>query len=189
MSLQPETIATIPEETARIARAIFPKGNRYLLLRDDLGTIMQYMENYTDRQAAEAVKVRIDWKYALSLEMTDQGFDFSVPIASFEPGWCKRSRKRCFSIPCSRCAESVDGSKNEADSVPTRPMSRPLSVPSTGWNALERRCVLRSTVSRVLFPNGYRLGSPLNGTSAMISASRIFASRRKQPNVKPFSSK
>ena len=36
------------------------------------------MENYTDRQAAEAVRVRIDWKYALSLEMTDQGFDFSV---------------------------------------------------------------------------------------------------------------
>ncbi len=34
MSLQPETIPAIPEETARIARAIFPKGNRYLLLRD-----------------------------------------------------------------------------------------------------------------------------------------------------------
>ncbi len=75
MSLQPETIPAIPEETARIARAIFPKGNRYLLLRDDIGTIytdelflelyphdgsyaeapwrlalisiMQYMENYT----------------------------------------------------------------------------------------------------------------------------------------------
>ena len=36
------------------------------------------MENYTDRQGAEAVKTRIDLKYALSLEMTDPGFDFSV---------------------------------------------------------------------------------------------------------------
>lgn len=39
---------------------------------------MQYMENYTDRQAAEAMKTRIDWKYALSLELTDPGFDFSL---------------------------------------------------------------------------------------------------------------
>jgi transposase len=106
MSLQPETIPAIPEETARVARTIVPKGNRYMLLRDELGTIytdelflhiypqggsyaeapwrlalvcvMQYMENYTDRQAAEAVRMRIDWKYALSLTLTDPGFDFSV---------------------------------------------------------------------------------------------------------------
>ena len=84
----------IPEETARVARAILPQGNRYLLLRDELGTIysdelfadvfprwgqpaeqpwrlalvtvMHFMENYTDRQAAEAVRLRIDWKYVLS---------------------------------------------------------------------------------------------------------------------------
>ncbi len=36
------------------------------------------MENSTDRQAAEAMKTRIDWKYVLSLELTDPGFDFSV---------------------------------------------------------------------------------------------------------------
>jgi transposase len=106
MSLQPETIPAIPEETARVARTIVPQGNRYLLLRDELGTIytddlfltlypqggsyaqapwrlalvcvMQYMENYTDRQAAEAVRMRIDWKYVLSLDLTDPGFDFSV---------------------------------------------------------------------------------------------------------------
>ena len=39
---------------------------------------MQYMENYTDRQAAEVMHTRIDWKYVLSLELTDPGFDFSV---------------------------------------------------------------------------------------------------------------
>jgi transposase len=106
MSLQPEKLPEIPEETARVARILFPKGNRYLWLRDELGaiyndeqfaslyrnvgqlaeqpwrlavmSIIQYMENYTDRQAAEAMKTRIDLKYALSLELTDPGFDFSV---------------------------------------------------------------------------------------------------------------
>jgi transposase len=29
-----------------------------------LGTIMQYVEGLSDRQAADAVRSRIDWKYA-----------------------------------------------------------------------------------------------------------------------------
>lgn len=106
MSLEPQAIPPIPEETARVARALFPTGNRYMHLRDELGTIytdeqfsalypaggqfaeqpwrialllvMQFMENYTDRQAAEAMRTRIDWKYVLSLELTDPGFDFSL---------------------------------------------------------------------------------------------------------------
>jgi transposase len=41
-----------------------------------LVTVMQYAEGLTDRQAADAVRTRIDWKYALSLELTDTGFDF-----------------------------------------------------------------------------------------------------------------
>jgi transposase len=40
--------------------------------------IMQFIEDLTDRQAAEAVRSRIDWKYALSLELEDPGFNFSV---------------------------------------------------------------------------------------------------------------
>lgn len=106
MSLQPQKLPEIPEETARIAKILFPKGNKYLWLREELDAIyqdehflscypktgqlaeqpwrlammsvIQYMENYTDRQAAEALKTRIDLKYALSLELTDPGFDFSV---------------------------------------------------------------------------------------------------------------
>lgn len=35
---------------------------------------MQFDENLTDRQAAEPVRSRIDWKYALGLELSDQGF-------------------------------------------------------------------------------------------------------------------
>lgn len=40
--------------------------------------VLQFVENLTDRQAAEAVRARIDWKYALGLELTDAGFDYSV---------------------------------------------------------------------------------------------------------------
>jgi transposase len=106
MSLRPQPIGSIPEQTARVAHAAFPKGHPYLLLRDTLGTIfqdedfatlfpawgypglppwrlalvtlMQFRENLTDRQAAEAVRARIDWKYLLGLDLTDPGFDFSV---------------------------------------------------------------------------------------------------------------
>ena len=39
---------------------------------------MQFAENLTDRQAADAVRSRIDWKYALGLTLTDPGFDYSI---------------------------------------------------------------------------------------------------------------
>lgn len=106
MSLRPDTLTTVPEETVRIARAAFPKGTLYIHMRDELDviyadeqfrtlfpirgrpaeapwrlalvTIFQFAENLSDRQAADAVRSRIDWKYALSLELTDPGFDASV---------------------------------------------------------------------------------------------------------------
>lgn len=106
MSLQAHPIPPIPDLTAKIARRAFRKGNIYMQMRDVLGTfftddqfadlypadgqpayapwrlalvsVMQFAENLTDRQAADAVRSRIDWKYALSLELTDEGFDFSV---------------------------------------------------------------------------------------------------------------
>jgi transposase len=106
MSLHPSTIPPVPAETARVARAAFPKGNRYIEMRDVFGTIytdelfadlypshgqpaqapwrlalvtvFQFQEGLSDRQAGEAVRGRIDWKYALSLELTDAGFDASI---------------------------------------------------------------------------------------------------------------
>jgi transposase len=36
-----------------------------------LVSVMQFMENLSDRQAAEAVRDRIAWKYVLSLELTE----------------------------------------------------------------------------------------------------------------------
>ena len=92
MSLKPTPIPPVPEETAQVARAAFPHGNLYLQMRDELGTLytdeqfadlfpvrgqpaeapwrlalitmMQYLENLSDQQAADAVRGRIDWKYA-----------------------------------------------------------------------------------------------------------------------------
>jgi len=43
-----------------------------------LVTVLQFAEDLTDRQAADAVRGRLDWKYLLGLELTDAGFDFSV---------------------------------------------------------------------------------------------------------------
>ena len=106
MSMKPQNIPPVPDFTAAVARAAFPKGNIYLQIRDTLGSIyidedftdlfsvrgqpaqspwrlplisvMQYIENLSDRQAADAVRGRIDWKYALSLPLDDAGFNFSV---------------------------------------------------------------------------------------------------------------
>jgi transposase len=110
MSLRPEPIREIPPETVRVARAAFPKGTVVTRLRDEfselyrdenfsrfypkrgqpafapwrlaLVTVLQFLEHLSDRQAAEAVRSRIDWKYALGLELTDPGFHFSV-LAEF----------------------------------------------------------------------------------------------------------
>jgi transposase len=43
-----------------------------------LVTVMQFAENLSDRQAADAVRARLDWKYALSLELSDTGFHYSI---------------------------------------------------------------------------------------------------------------
>ena len=106
MSMHPQPITPVPEDTARVAHAAFPKGNMYMKIRDELGTIyqdeqfaplfptrgqpaeapwrlalvcvFQFIEGLSDRQTADAVRSRIDWKYVLGLELTDPGFDFSV---------------------------------------------------------------------------------------------------------------
>ena len=43
-----------------------------------LVTALQFAENLTDRQAADAVRTRLDWAYALGLPLDDEGFDHTV---------------------------------------------------------------------------------------------------------------
>ena len=106
MSLRPQAPPAVPEETRRIARAAFPKGTLCLRIADALSpvyqdsqfaalfprrgrpaeaagrlalaVVLQFAENLSDREAAEAVRGRIDWKYALGLALSDPGFDHTV---------------------------------------------------------------------------------------------------------------
>ena len=106
MSLHPQSPPLLPAETERVARAAFPKGCPTMHLADALGplfedqqfralfprrgqpaeaparlalaTLLQFAEGLSDRQAADAVRGRIDWKYALALELTHPGFDHTV---------------------------------------------------------------------------------------------------------------
>ncbi len=106
MSLRAPIVYCLPEDTARVARAAFPKGNAYLRVYDARGpiysnpqfaalfprdgqpavapaqlalvTIFQFAEGLSDRQAADAVRGRSDWKYALCLALENPGFAASV---------------------------------------------------------------------------------------------------------------
>jgi transposase len=107
MTLRVQPFPPVPDHIAAAVRAAFPKGNLYVDLRAEFGTlyedqlfadlypsagrpvevvpwrltlvlVMQYIEGLTDRQAADAVHRCIDWKYALSLELTDPGFGFTL---------------------------------------------------------------------------------------------------------------
>jgi hypothetical protein len=44
-------------------------------------TLFQFVENLSDKPAAEAVRSHTEWKYALSLELEDEGFDASIPMS------------------------------------------------------------------------------------------------------------
>jgi transposase len=59
---------------------LFPKRGRPAEAPWQLALVcvFQFIEGLSDRQAVEAVRSRIDWKYAFSLDLTNPGFDFSV---------------------------------------------------------------------------------------------------------------
>src|ERR687887_613722 len=107
MTLHPPALPPVPDATAAAVHAAFPKENLYVDLRAEFGTlyddqlfaalsppegrpvevapwrlalvvVMQSMEGLPDRQAADAVRRCIAWKYALSLDLHDPGFDFTL---------------------------------------------------------------------------------------------------------------
>src|SRR5580704_5843687 len=106
MCVQPRPWPEVPAETVRVAKRAFRRGSLAIRARDELGawcqdeafrgvygvrgapgispaqlamvTVLQFTENLTDRQAADAVRGRLDWKYCLGLALDDEGFDLSV---------------------------------------------------------------------------------------------------------------
>jgi transposase len=134
MTLHPQSVKPIPALTKEIAIQAFPQDNLYMMMRDRLGTfytdwdfvdlfptkgqpatcpwrlalitVMQFAEGLTDRQAANAVASRIDWKYALSLELSDNGFDFSV-LSTFRTRLIEGGAERqLFDLMLSRFQEA-----------------------------------------------------------------------------------
>jgi len=133
MSLHPQSPPLIPAETERVARAAFPKGCLAMHLADALGplfadqqftalfprrgqsaeapamlalaTLLQFAEGLSDRQAADAVRGRIDWKYALALELTDPGFDHTV-LSEFRSRLVEsKAEQLLFDTLLTRCRE------------------------------------------------------------------------------------
>ncbi|MFJ5901852.1 IS1182 family transposase [Streptomyces sp. NPDC093064] len=106
MSLESRRDVGVPDLTARVVRASFPKGTPAIRIREALGplfedesfaeafprrgrpavspgalalvSVLQYAEGLSDRQAADQVRARMDWKFLLGLELDDPGFDFTV---------------------------------------------------------------------------------------------------------------
>ena len=106
MSIRPRLGVEVPELTARVARASNPAGTTAMWVRDRLDglwadedfagwyprdgrpgispaqlatvSVLQFLLDLSDRDAAEAVRCRIDFKYALGLELDDPGFHHSV---------------------------------------------------------------------------------------------------------------
>lgn len=133
MSLIVQNNASIPGETVRIAKLSFPKGTPLLTLRDKMGPLfrdedfsdlyswkgaeglspaqlatvilLQFAEGLTDRQAAEAVRSHIDWKYLLGVEITYPGFDFSI-LSAFRDRLNEReAADRLFERPLAKMKE------------------------------------------------------------------------------------
>jgi len=167
MSLQPQQpIPPVPDDTARIARAACGTRSPYLILRDRLGnlftnadfadlypkrgqpayapwrlalvTVLQFREGLSDRQAAEAVRARIDWKYLLALDLTDPGFDRSV-LCEFR-GRLLDNKAVDRLLACVLDVAREDGLlKARGRQRTTAPTCSLPSAPSTAWSLWARR--------------------------------------------------
>ena len=106
MSLRERDTGAMPGDTAELGRRLLPEGDVYRVIGERLAdvvrdadfadlyeptgraavppsvlalvTVFQFLESVPDRQAARAVAVRLDWKYALRLPLGDPGFEFTV---------------------------------------------------------------------------------------------------------------
>jgi transposase len=133
MSLEPRADRGVPELTARVVRASFPKGTLAVRIREALGplfedasfaaafpmrgrpavspgalalvSVLQYAEGLSDRQAAEQVRARMDWKFLLALELDDPGFDFTV-LGDFRARLVEHGlEETVLDVVLSRCSE------------------------------------------------------------------------------------
>jgi transposase len=175
MSLRPNGFTEIPAETSRVARAAFPKGCLAMRARDVLGPlftdeqfavlfaarerpawsparlalvlVLQFVEGLTDRQAADAVRARLDWKYALGLDLCDPGFDASVLTEFRGRLLADGQTERLLTLLLDRLRER--GLRHGGGvSAPTPPMSAWRCATCTGWSRSSRPSVPRCRLWR-----------------------------------------
>src|SRR5712691_2502762 len=218
MSLIPHPIPPVPGVTACVAHAAFPHGNVVMQLRDALGTIyidevfadlfpthgqpaeapwrlalvtiFQFMEGLTDRQEASAVRDRLAWKYALSLELTDVGFDHTV-LSEFRSRLVKGgAEQRLLDLLLERCREGgwlKAGGRQRTDSThilaKIRSLSRTLRVAQTMVYVLNVRIAKWR-------PSGFLLMCQPNGWNDMDNGSKrnAYPGRSKSASSTPIKS-
>ena len=150
----------IPDDTRQVAQAAFPKGNLYLQLRDRFGMVyhnqrfahlfasagkpalaparlalvlsLQFIEDLSDQQAADAVRDRISWKYLLGLPLDDPGFDASV-LSEFRARLLKDDATALLLDAVLGCAVMLVCSRPAASNALTRPMCSLTFATSLGW--------------------------------------------------------
>jgi transposase len=177
MSRHPPPSPPVPEATARVARTALPPGHLDLMRRAALGprcrddacaalvptrgppaeapwrlalvTSMPDVEEVSDRQAAEAVRGRIAWQDALSLERTAPGVDRTV-LREWRPRWvvgsaAPRRLEAILDRGRARQGRNARG-RPRTDSTPVRARVRAVNrfawVGDTRRQTLHRRAVV-----------------------------------------------
>ncbi len=107
-----------------------------------LVTVLQFTENLTDRQAADASRDRLSWKYALGTELSDAGFDFSA-LSKFRArlvGHCREAglikaggKQRTDSTHVIRAVRDLNRTELAGESV--RAALEALAVAAPSWLA------------------------------------------------------
>src|SRR6266567_321464 len=166
MSLEPRSDDGVPELTARVVRAAFPRGTLAIRIREALGplfadedfaaafprlgrpavspgalalvSVLQYAEGLSDRQAADQVRARLDWKFLLALELDDPGFDFTI-LGDFRSRLIEHGlEERVLEAVLARLSGAGllrAGGRQRTDSTHVRAALEALAAAAPGWLA------------------------------------------------------
>ncbi|WSU06271.1 transposase [Streptomyces sp. NBC_01116] len=174
LSLRPRSGEQVPSLTAQIARASNPGGTTAIWVRDRLDglwsdedfadwyprdgrpglspaqlatvCVLQFLLGLSDRQAAEAVRCRIDFKYAMAMELEDPGFHHSV-LADFRDRLAEGDRAdRLLDLVLARLKEALRASRATASAV-RAPARRAVASPATTCSWARWRFSSRTSIS------------------------------------------
>jgi hypothetical protein len=212
MALKPHFSQSVPEETARVARAAFPHGTLYLAFRDALGTIFRdedfaalfpacgqptrlpgaspwsppcsSMSRWrTAKRPRLSARVLIGSTYSAWSE-TIQGSIFLCSVSS-GTACSPAARKPCCWTHGSSAAGPSGSSRHAGNGGRTPPMPWPPSMSSLGWNESPRPSERRSSSWPPWCPTGCKGWCPWNGMRAMTSGSMTPACPGTMPHARP----